>query len=469
MAAPKKGSNRVKGNLKPSSSSQAALLMGQSTGFIGFGGQSSPSFVPLSSMLEDVDSSLDADVRLVLRKLSKKDSTTKIKALQELSDLSQQKDTEVLKSMLPFWPRLYNRLSMDVDCKVREAVNNTFLVVSVRVGKEIAPYLKSIMGCWIASQCDTYPIVAFSAIKVFQNTFPGNKQNDALTLYRQEIVDFLVDNLINQTPQSLSDPKTTDQVEMDSKYSRVIASSLAGCRKLFTSVAEGKLSSLDSSLTELFENGKFWKHSKSTVPGIKGGFYSFLAVICQRFQELATKYASKITPIVLHNLDISNPVIVAPMWEAILSLVNHVPECWKHVSWQKAFWPKLRKNLENGFDGNAASISLNLMPLLSKIPESAVEDQDGFYIEFLSAFRKGFNEDSVLNSASDCAALVKSFVECCQYLIVQAGKREDQELAEKILDQFLVEIVKSAILDEKPTLASSPVFSCVASLMESFE
>lgn len=74
------------GNFQPSSSSQAAELLASSgaaaTGFIGFG--QSPKYVPASSSLDDMDTSLDSDFRLVLRKLSKRDATTKIKVLIEL-------------------------------------------------------------------------------------------------------------------------------------------------------------------------------------------------------------------------------------------------------------------------------------------------------------------------------------------------------------------------------------------------
>lgn len=57
-----------------------------STGFVGFGGFSgSPGYVPASQAFDDVDSTLDADFRMVLRKLTKKDSTTKVKVKWEVT------------------------------------------------------------------------------------------------------------------------------------------------------------------------------------------------------------------------------------------------------------------------------------------------------------------------------------------------------------------------------------------------
>ena len=56
-----------------------------STGFIGFGSLTgTPGYVPASQSLDDMDTSLDSDFRMVLRKLTKKDSTTKVKVCDGL-------------------------------------------------------------------------------------------------------------------------------------------------------------------------------------------------------------------------------------------------------------------------------------------------------------------------------------------------------------------------------------------------
>lgn len=50
-------------------------------GFIGFGtSQSDLGYVPAIQGAEEIDSLVDSDFRMVLRKLSKKDVTTKLKA-----------------------------------------------------------------------------------------------------------------------------------------------------------------------------------------------------------------------------------------------------------------------------------------------------------------------------------------------------------------------------------------------------
>ena len=72
---------------QPSSSSRAAELLTQSgstpTRFVGFGGLGgAQAYVPASQAFDDVDTCLDSDFRVVLRKLTKRDATTKIKVSQ---------------------------------------------------------------------------------------------------------------------------------------------------------------------------------------------------------------------------------------------------------------------------------------------------------------------------------------------------------------------------------------------------
>lgn len=70
---------------QPSSSGRAAELLarenGMVPGFVGFGISTSnePGYVPAVHGAEEIDKLVDADFRLVLRKLSKRDAVTKLK------------------------------------------------------------------------------------------------------------------------------------------------------------------------------------------------------------------------------------------------------------------------------------------------------------------------------------------------------------------------------------------------------
>lgn len=70
---------------QPSSSGRAADLLARESGvvpgFVGFGTTTTtePGYVPAVHGAEEIDNLVDADFRLVLRKLSKRDTVTKLK------------------------------------------------------------------------------------------------------------------------------------------------------------------------------------------------------------------------------------------------------------------------------------------------------------------------------------------------------------------------------------------------------
>lgn len=57
-----------------------------------------------------------------------------------------------------------------------------------RVGRNLAPHLKSLIGCWYLSQYDTYAPVATMASVAFQASFPAaEKRRDAINYCSAEI------------------------------------------------------------------------------------------------------------------------------------------------------------------------------------------------------------------------------------------------------------------------------------------
>ncbi|KAH3724799.1 E3 ubiquitin-protein ligase listerin-like [Dreissena polymorpha] len=465
---PKKQAQRTKGNLKPSSSSQAAELLSSAgtapTGFIGFG--QGPKYVPVSSSLDDMDISLDSDFRLVLRKLTKRDTTTKIRALQELGQLCTEKSEEDLKAVLPFWPRMFNKLALDIDYRVREATQQAMSTLVSRVRRNLAPYLRNLMGAWLLSQCDTYPTVASAACASFQDAFPPAKQAEVYVFCKDSVMEYLTENLVTQTSQTLSDAKTTEPEDMENKYNRVLTASLLAIRKLVSNLPTNQIQSLKLAVTALLENPKFWKHGKSKVSSVKGAMYSFLACLCQSLPELSTLYVGKITPLVLHNLEEPDSGVYPAVWEAALSLVNYVKDCWQHVSIQKAFWPQLRKVLESGCHGNPQVIGPNILPLLSRIPMDLFADCARFYEEFFTCFRAGLCAGSIQKSPSECGSLVRAYVECAQFVVM---KNTESTIATSVLLDQVLPVLEASVLETGSVLYKTPLYSMLGTFLMTVE
>ncbi len=76
----------------------------------------------------------------------------------------------------------------DHDRRIREATQLAFEQLVLKVRRSLAPFLKSLMGHWILSQCDTYTPAASAACQAFQAAFSPTKQPEALSFCKEEIL-----------------------------------------------------------------------------------------------------------------------------------------------------------------------------------------------------------------------------------------------------------------------------------------
>ena len=64
-------------------------------------------------------------------------------------------------------------------------------------------------------------------------------------------------------------------------------------------------------------------------------------------------------------------------------------DCWDDINWQKCFWPKLKKLLENGCYGNASTVAANLLPLFCRLPLEKAGGSDAFFPRVMALFPVG--------------------------------------------------------------------------------
>lgn len=67
---------------------------------------------------------------------------------------------------------------------MREATQEAMIQLVKRVGRNLAPHLKSLMGVWLCAQFDSYATVASAAQHAFKAAFSEAKQNEALMFCR---------------------------------------------------------------------------------------------------------------------------------------------------------------------------------------------------------------------------------------------------------------------------------------------
>nr|XP_008265376.2 E3 ubiquitin-protein ligase listerin isoform X1 [Oryctolagus cuniculus] len=465
-----KNKQRTKGNLRPSNSGRAAELLakeqGTVPGFIGFGtSHSDLGYVPAIQGAEEIDSLVDSDFRMVLRKLSKKDVTTKLKAMQEFGTMCTERDTEIVKGVLPYWPRIFCKISLDHDRRVREATQQAFEKLILKVKKHLAPYLKSLMGYWLMAQCDTYTPAAFAAKDAFEAAFPPTKQPEAIAFCKDEITNVLQDHLLKETPDTLSDPQTVPEEEREAKFYRVVTCSLLALKKLLCLLPDNELDSLEEKFKSLLSQNKFWKYGKHSVPQIRSAYFELVSALCQRIPQLMKEEASKVSPSVLLSIDDSDPIVCPALWEAVLYTVTTVEDCWLHVNAKKSVFPKLSTVIREGGRGLATVIYPYLLPFISKLPQSITDPKVDFFRNFLTSLIAGLSTERIKTSISECSAVISAFFECLRFIMQQ--NLGEEEIERMLVNDQLIPFIDTVLRD--PLLQNGQLFECLAETLSSWE
>ncbi|XP_056296210.1 E3 ubiquitin-protein ligase listerin [Pseudoliparis swirei] len=469
-----KNKQRTKGNVRPSSSGRAAAALtregGVIPGFVGFDTAltSELSYVPAVHGAEEIDNLVDPDFRLVLRKLSKRDIVTRLKAAQDFGSMCQERDAEEVKGVLPYWPRIYCKISVDHDRRIREATQQAFEQLVLKVRRSMAPFLKSLMGHWILSQCDTYTPAASAACQAFQAAFSPSKQPEALGFCKDDILNVLQDILLKETADTLSDPRSVTEEERESKYVRMLTSSLLGVKRLLSLLLQSDRAALEERLAHLLNSGKFWKYSKHKTPQVRGAFFEMMCALCEFTPELVQAEAARLCPAVLLSIEDTDPVVLPPVWEAVLHVVSTIPDCWTHVNAKKGFLPKLWALLKDGGKGMAKALHPNLMPLLSKLPQQVTDPTLDFYTTFFSSIIQGLSSERAAASPSESAVIVTSVVECLRFCVLHDTDGEEQRnIRTMLISQQLLPLLEKAL--GNPSLQNGPLFLLVTEMLVSWE
>lgn len=367
-----------------------------------------------------------------------------MQALQEFATLCQDVELSAVEGMLPFWPRFYCALSIDIDHRVREAAQMAHASVVKRIGKGIAMYLKQLAGAWFTSQYDTYPPAASAAINSFNSTFPPWKIVNAIVHCQCEILLYISNNIIVYTAQTLSTQKSLTIEEMEAKYERVLAANLQGYSCYFKKVP---LHEIDKTLeihNKILSSSRFWKLAKHDALPIKTAFFNVLTSIMENAEKLLQNEKKRTVTTIMNSLDESEPAILSAVWESMLIATTKIDDWHLVVNINKLVLPKLWHVLRSGGQCCASTVYPNLLPFVSQFPKFNVDIAD-LYTNFFNNMRQGFSVKSVQMSRSETLAVTTSFVECLRYSILVNA--ENVDLCVRLLKEQLIPVIEACMTD----------------------
>ncbi|KAK7300853.1 hypothetical protein RJT34_11704 [Clitoria ternatea] len=431
---------------RPSSSSLAASLLasGSAAAAGGFGGfvGSSRLDPPLSSdeSLPFVD--VDSEIVVHLKRLGRKDPTTKLKALAALSMLLQQKSAKEIVLIVPQWAFEYKKLLLDYNREVRRATHDTMTALVTSVGRDLAPHLKTLMGPWWFAQFDPVSEVAQAAKRSLQAAFPAQeKRLDALILCTTEIFMYLEENL-KLTPQNLSD-KATALDELEEIYQQVISSTLLALATLldvliclqqerpgFENIttepkhASKAREAAVSFAEKLFKDHKYFlDFLKSQRSTIRSATYSLLKSLIKNMPHAINDGNIKaLSGAILGAFHEKDPTCHPSMWDVLLLFSRRFPDGWSSLNVHKSILNPFWNFLSNGCYGSQQVSYPALVLFLDNVPPKAVGG-DKFFLEFFKNLWVG--RRTFLSA--DRPAFFQALKECFLWSLKNASRYNDGE------------------------------------------
>lgn len=110
----------------------------------------------------------DPEISLWFKHLSKKDDSTKIKALNNLQSRVKDFSSEDAGEFVPPWLFSFKKLCTDNSRSVRAGAAKVLALVVQKAGKNAAPHLKELLGPLLLAMQDMYPEAGDQAVGLFE-------------------------------------------------------------------------------------------------------------------------------------------------------------------------------------------------------------------------------------------------------------------------------------------------------------
>lgn len=351
----------------------------------GFGGFAR-STTTLSYLAPPPDfSAIPQEVVVPFKNLSKKASTTKEKALQDILGYIQGRpaDTQAPEEpVIEAYVELYPRLSIDDSARVRELSHQLLFHLVSTAKKRIAKRLPMFVGPWLAGTFDRDKRVSRAASDALSSFLQTKEKEKAFwKAVQSRALEFAIE-AIKETPDTLSDERSTTKQDSEAKYYRVVGSSLSLVLNL---VRRGDVGALEDGLSNYLDVQALWTMPKSEDPFVRRSFYQFLDSILETKHELLEPRLQQVgRALVADALKRSQAGSTADLLRVLTRLTRHFPQVW---GTQKHPLLRLQPFVAQGSQGGAEDYWKALDGLLQALPDKRPSAE--VVAEFLRSMRKG--------------------------------------------------------------------------------
>ncbi|KAL7811334.1 hypothetical protein V8C26DRAFT_408781 [Trichoderma gracile] len=334
----------------------------------------------------------DPNVVVSLKNLLKKDSTTKTKALEDLLAHVQawphERSGGVEDALLDVWTAVYPRLSIDNARRVRELAHNLQFELIKSARRRAERHIPKVVGAWLAGLYDRDRGVARAANDGLSSLI--NAPDKVAAFWRKcqtQILDYAID-AIRETPDTLSDDRSTTKDDAEAKYIRVVAASLSLVLSLLQRLNDEEIAGQRDKLDEFFSEEAVWRAITFNDAAVRKTVCHLLITCLNRNLPYAESTQAR-QAMVTGGLKTNQVGSALDYVRALTRLSQAVPDLWTpSPKEKKPALSRLRQFIEKGSQGCPAKFWEHLGELISVLPVAQMKKLETAS-EFLEAVKAG--------------------------------------------------------------------------------
>ncbi|KAK4498188.1 hypothetical protein PRZ48_010845 [Zasmidium cellare] len=397
----------------------------------------------LSYIQEPPDYSLISDANLVpaFKNLTKKDSTTKAKALEDLQSSLISSDRDLEDAVVEAWVKLYPRLSIDNARRVRQLAHILNGQICSKCGKRVAKHLPRISGPWLAGTFDVDRLAAKAAQDALSTVFPSPEKIQGLRkTFHQSILEYCRDALVNETVSTLSDERTVSTDDAQATYARVMSTSIAVVTSLLETLPSDEVEKQSHLYEEILGDAKVWEFAAHDDPSVRRAVHRLVQVCLKRQPSLVesnVKTASK--AYVYKGLSSDQASSAVDFVQTLDALTTALPTIWTDAySGKKSAISRLQQSLKRGAHGGPSGYWDVMKDVFRKLPKDVLPKSQDEATDLFLAARDGVSKREERFNASAAWPAYFTLVD-----IVTSSLPD--ETAETLLEEFALPPVNQYI------------------------
>ncbi|KAK5000224.1 hypothetical protein LTR66_000888 [Elasticomyces elasticus] len=375
----------------------------------------------------------DPHVIVAFKNLSKKDSTTKAKALEDLQAYVSSPGATVEDAFQQAWVRSYPRTSIDSSRRVRQLAHTLQGQIASTCGKHFAKHMPTVAGAWLAGQHDSDRAASRAAQDAFKQVFPTpEKLKNVSKVFQQPILEYCRDAILNETLQTLSDERTVSPDDAEATYARVIATSMAVVVALLTDLGDDEVIKQQKIYDQLLGDSKIWDFMHYKDVSVRRSTLRLLVVCLQKQRSIIEANMNVIsTAIVFKAMSSDQTGSASELVNTLAVLTEQYPAVWtSHYTAKKSAVSRLRSLLKRGSQSGSAAYWATLAVLFDRLPNALLPKDLAECCDLLKSMHDGIQAESRSNQPAAWQAYFK-LVTLAQR--ASLSEEDDQQLMSRMV------------------------------------